>query len=194
MRGIVKENLKKSFELKTEWIPIIYFLFSIILLILGNYLSQRAQIYLRETFDPVWVFIVKGYVGPILYIFGGFMFISGLNKLFFLYPFVCNNSKKQKLVSKTLLIVMISFLAVCFLNVLPYTIQYSISSFFHMDFDLLSVCPWLSFLFDKSGNLFVLGQTGGRLFESLHQERSFIFIFLGIVLWYLRPYSSKEKR
>lgn len=193
MPSLIKENLKKRSELKAGLIPIICFLFSIVLFMMGNHLSQRAQIYLRETFDPVWIFIITGYIRPLLYIFGGWLFIGGLNKSFFSYPFTCNDSKKQRMVSRTLLILLVIFLTVCFLNILPYTIQYSLSSFFHMDFDLLSACPWLSFLFGESGNLFLLGQTGGKLFESLHQEKSYIFIFLGIALWYLRLHRTKEE-
>lgn len=192
MPSLIKENLKNRSELIARLIPIICFLISIILFIIGNHLNRRAQIYLRETFDPVWFFIITGYIRPLLYIFGGWLFIGGLNKSFFTYPITCNDSKKQRIVSRTLLILLVIFLTVCFLNILPYTIQYSLSSFFHMDFDLLLTYPWLSFLFGKSGNLFLLGQTGGKLFESLHQEKSYIFILLGIALWYLRLHRAKE--
>ena len=58
MPSLIKENLKKRPELMAGLIPIICFLFSIILFMIGNHLSQRAQIYLRETFDHVWIFII----------------------------------------------------------------------------------------------------------------------------------------
>lgn len=181
MPNTVNEDFSSQSNSKADLISVIHLMLAIVLFILGNYLSQRAQIYLSETFDPVWVFIMRGYVTPLLYIGGGWLFINGFNKFFFFYPFTVKNSKKQKIVSKSLLIILIIFLAVCFLNVLPYTVKCCMSSFFNID--VLSAFPRSSFL---------LGEVGVKLFQSLHQEKSFIFIFGGILLWYFSLHNSKE--
>lgn len=190
MTDTVNGKSTDNADVKSVFMPIIYFILSIALFILSNYLSRFARNYLSQNFEAVWIFIIWGYVRPLLYLCSGWLFINGLNKSFFSYPFTCKISKNRKTVSKALLIILTVFLIICFLNVLPPTIRFCASSWFHID--LLSVYPWLSFVFTESGSFFLLGKLGVILYLNLQEENSFIFIFLGIILWYLRLPNSKE--
>ncbi len=190
MTDTVNEKSTDNADVKSVFMPMIHFILSIALFILSNYLSRFARNYLSQNFEAVWIFIIWGYVRPLLYLCSGWLFINGLNRYFFNYPFICKISKNRKTVSKVLLIILTVFLVICFLNVLPPTIRFCASSWFHID--LLSAYPWLSFVFTESGSFFLLGKLGVILYLNLQEENSFIFIFLGIILWYLRLPNSKE--
>lgn len=189
MTDTVNGNSTDNADIKSIFMPIIHFILSIALFILSSYLSRFARNYLSQNFDPVWIFIIWGYVRPLLYLCSGWLFINGLNKSFFNYPFTCKISKNRKTVSKVLLIILTVFLVICFLNVLPPTIRFCALSWFHID--LLSAYPWLSFVFTESGSSFLLGKLGTILYLYLQEENTFIFIPLGIIWWYLRLPNSK---
>lgn len=190
MTDTVNGKSTDNADVKSVFMPIIHFILSIALFILSNYLSRFARNYLSQNFDAVWIFVIWGYVRPLLYLCSGWLFINGLNKSFFNYPFTCKISKNRKAASKALLIILTVFLVICFLNVLPPTIRFCASSWFHID--LLSAYPWLSFVFTESGSSFLLGnKLGVILYLYLQEENSFIFIPLGIIWWYLRLPNSK---
>lgn len=190
MQDTVDGKTMDNFGGKPAFMSAAWLVFSLILFLLAGCFSRFARDWMNETFDTVWILVIGGYVRPLLYLCSGWLFISGLNKIFFSTPFSCKISRRWKIVSKAFWIILVAFLALCFLNILPLAIRLCASSWFHID--LLSVFPWTSFVFSESGSSFLLGKLGGYLYLYLQEENSFIFIFLGILLWYLGLSDSKR--